>query len=94
MATVHIEHAIRDYHSWKAAFDRDPAGREASGVRRYRVSRPIDDEHYVIIELDFDTRELADAFVTKMRAIWNRVEGDLMRGPQVRVLTRLEEHSY
>ena len=54
MLTVQIEHPIRDYQAWKAAFDRDPAQRHASGVRRYRISRPLGDDLYVIIELDFD----------------------------------------
>ena len=33
MHTVQIEHPIRDFNGWKAAFDRDPARREASGVK-------------------------------------------------------------
>jgi hypothetical protein len=41
--------------AWKAAFDSDPVGREKSGVRRYRVLRPVDDPNYVMIELEFDS---------------------------------------
>ena len=55
MFTVQIEHPIRDFDGWRAAFDRDPAGREASGVRCYRIFRPVDDPKFVIIDLDFDT---------------------------------------
>ncbi len=94
MLTVQIEHAIRDYDGWKAAFDRDPAGREASGVRSYRVCRPVEDPHYVIIELDFDDREAAEAFVTAMRAIWPEVQGTLIAGPQVRIVECVEQHKY
>jgi hypothetical protein len=39
MHIVRIEHAIHDFGSWKAAFERDPAGRQESGVRRYRILR-------------------------------------------------------
>lgn len=94
MLTVQIEHAIRDYDGWKAAFDRDPAGREASGVRRYRVYRPVDDAEYVIIELDFDAREAADTFVTTMRGIWPQVEGTLVVGPKIRLVNCVEQHQY
>lgn len=94
MLTVQIEHPVPDYDGWKAAFDRDPAGREASGVRRYRVSRPVDDERYVIIELDFDAQPTAEAFVAKMRGIWQQVEGTVMTGPQVRIVACVEEHAY
>ena len=55
MFTVQIEHPICDFEGWRAAFDRDPAKREASGVRRYRNFRPVDDPKFVIIDLDFDT---------------------------------------
>lgn len=94
MLTVQIEHPIRDYKAWKTAFDRDPAQRQASGVRRYRVSRPLDDELYVVIELDFDERAAAEAFVVKMRAIWKQVEGTIIVSPQVRIVDCVEQHEY
>jgi hypothetical protein len=94
MLTVQIEHRIRDYDSWRAAFDRDPAGRQRSGVRSYRVFKPVADEHYVIIELDFDELERAEAFVNTMRGIWKQVEGTVMTGPQVRILDCIEQHNY
>ena len=81
MTTVQIEHPIRDFDGWKAAFDRDPARREASGVRRYRIFRPVDDPHFVSVDLDFDTKDAAEAFVTTMRTIWQRVEGTVMTNP-------------
>ena len=43
MPVVQIEHPIRDFETWKAAFDRDPVQREASGVTSYRIYRPVDD---------------------------------------------------
>ncbi|MEO5818178.1 MAG: hypothetical protein ABIT20_23110 [Gemmatimonadaceae bacterium] len=94
MLTVQIEHAIRDYDGWKAAFDRDPARREASGVRSYRVYRPVADPQYVIIELDFGDLEAAEAFVLAMRAIWAQVQGTLIAGPQVRIVDCVEQHEY
>jgi quinol monooxygenase YgiN len=94
MVTVQIEHPIRDYAEWKATFDRDPARREASGVRRYRVNRPIDDPRYVLVDLDFDSREAADAFVATMRSLWPKVEGTLIGGPKVRIVDCVEQHEY
>ena len=94
MFTVQIEHPIRDYASWRAAFERDPAGREAAGVRQYRVYRPVDDSNYVLVDLDFDTREVADRFVATMRGIWKQVEGTLIAGPRARVVECVDEHRY
>ena len=94
MVTVQIEHPIRDYDSWRVAFDRDPARREAAGVRRYRVYRPVGDPHYVLVDLDFDTSDGAERFVTTMRGIWQQVEGTLIEGPRARIVECIEEHSY
>jgi hypothetical protein len=51
MHILRIEHQIRDFNSWKAAFDKDPIGRQQSGVRGHRILRPIDDPNYVMLDL-------------------------------------------
>jgi hypothetical protein len=94
VVTVRIEHPIRDYASWRAAFDRDPAKRQAAGVQRYRVFRGIDDPTYVLIDLDFAAPEEADRFLTVMRRIWQQVDGTLIDGPQARIIECIEEHTY
>jgi hypothetical protein len=94
MYKVQIEHPIRDFDAWKVAFDRDPAGRQTSGVRRYDILRPVDDPNFVIIDLDFDTREVAEAFVTTIRGLWQRVEGTVMTSPRVRIVECVERHEY
>ena len=94
MLTVQIEHPVPDYERWKVAFVRDPANREASGVRRYRVYRPVDHPNVVVVELDFDDVARAESFVTTMRGIWKQVEGTVITGPQVRILECLDEHQY
>lgn len=62
MSTLHIEHAISDFDTWSAAFDRFAEVRRRAGVRAYRVQRPVDDPRYVVVDLDFDTVEAATAF--------------------------------
>lgn len=96
MITLHIEHPIRDFSTWKAAFDRDPAGRERSGVRGYRILRPIDDPNYVIIDLDFDSAGAAAAFLDVMREIWRSPEAApaLGGGPQARIVEPAEIMEY
>ena len=94
MVTVQIEHQIRDYASWRAAFDRDPAGRQSAGVRRYRVYRPLGDPNYVIVDLDFDTADAAERFVAVMRGIWQRVDGTLIDGPRARIVECVDQHAY
>ncbi|HZV51596.1 MAG TPA: hypothetical protein VFD49_17740 [Candidatus Dormibacteraeota bacterium] len=70
MTVLRIEHPVSRYEDWKRAFDSDPAGRARGGVRRYRVLRPIDDPNYVLIDLEFDQRHRAEAFLATLQRIW------------------------
>jgi hypothetical protein len=63
MATLQIEHPITDYDTWRQAFDTMAEPRRRAGVLRARVARPVDDPHYVVVHLDFDTTEEAEAFL-------------------------------
>jgi len=64
MVTLHIEHPITDFDTWTAAFARFADARQNAGVRAHRVRRPIDDERYVLIDLDFDSVQAAESFRT------------------------------
>ena len=78
MPILHIEHRVGDFDAWKQdGFDADPIGREKAGVRRYRITRPMDDPNYVMIELEFDSVQEAEEMYT---ALWN-----LWRSPLVKI---------
>ena len=97
MHILRIEHRIRDFDSWKAAFDSDPIGRQQSGVRRHRVLRPIDDPNYVMIDLDFDSSSEAEAFLAALRRdVWRsrRAAPALVGSPQVRIVEAVESKEY
>jgi hypothetical protein len=95
MSILQIEHAVRDYDAWKKAFDSDPVGREQGGVRRYRVSRPTDDPNYIVVDLEFETSEEAEAFHGALRELWGRVEGELgLETPGARILQIAEAKHY
>ena len=67
MITLRIELQVRDFDLWQAAFDRDAAGRQRHGKRRYRVFRPVDDTQCVLLDGDFDTKDEAERFLDTMR---------------------------
>lgn len=94
MVVLRIEHPVPDYEAWKQAFDADPAGRERSGVRRYRILRGVDEPNHVMIDLEFDTQEQAEALLGSMRVIWGQVQGTLIDGPQVRMADLVEATEY
>ena len=71
MATLHIEHPITDLSTWASAFDRFAGARREAGVRAERVQRPVDNPTYVVIDLDFDTTDEAEAFLHFLKTqVW------------------------
>ncbi|MEP7088567.1 MAG: hypothetical protein ABI776_00560 [Nocardioidaceae bacterium] len=62
MATLLIEHSISDFDTWHEAFGRFAARRAQGGVTRERILQPVDDPHYVLIDLEFATVEAARRF--------------------------------
>ena len=89
MATLHIEHSITDFGIWKAAFDRFAEARVKSGVRSYRILRPVDDPHYVVVDLDFETVGEAQRFLGFLQTnVWSSTQNAPALGgtPQTRIL--------
>ncbi|MGO4384802.1 hypothetical protein [Specibacter sp. RAF43] len=89
MFTLQIEHGIKDFAMWRGAYDADPLGRTASGVVAERVSRPVDDKHYVVLDLDFATAAEAQDFLDRLRAqVWSTPSASpaLAGGPRTRIV--------
>ena len=71
MATLRVELEVRDYDLWRSAFEKDAGGRVRSGARRYRIFRPVDNEHAVVLDIDFDSAPEASAFLDILRTkVW------------------------
>jgi hypothetical protein len=90
MPTLHIEHAISDFETWSAAFNRFADARRQAGVRSHRVQRPVDDPNYVLVDLDFDTTEAAEAFLDFLTTtVWAAPDNSpaLAGTPRTRILT-------
>lgn len=94
MVMLRIEHPVPNFNGWKQAFDSDPVGREKSGVRRYQILRAIDDPNLVMIDLEFDTVQQAEALLAAMRVVWGRVEGTIMTNPKARIVNIAETRTY
>jgi hypothetical protein len=89
MATLHIEHPITDFEMWAQAFEGFGEARRQAGVRSHRVQRPVDDDRYVVIDLDFDDVASAESFLGFLKAnVWSNPGSSpaLAGDPQTRVL--------
>ena len=97
MHILHIEHPIIDFDTWKANFDRFDDFREQSRVRGYRVLRPVDDGHYIIVDLEFDSTTDAEALLAGLRQHWRGLEGSAVpvdTKPHVRIAEAAETRRY
>ncbi|MCW2760001.1 MAG: hypothetical protein JWR85_202 [Marmoricola sp.] len=89
MATLLIEHAISDFATWKDAFARFAGRRKEGGVVREQVMQPVDDPHYVIVELEFTTTEEARRFQEFLETqVWSTPANSpaLVGSPRTRIV--------
>ena len=89
MITLHIEHPVSDLTTWRAAFDQFAERRRQGGVCAEWVRHPVDDDHYVLVDLDFATREQAQRFLDFLETtVWaSRDSSPALAGtPRTRVL--------
>jgi hypothetical protein len=89
MSTLRIEHPVTDLDVWRAAFGRFADRRRQGGVSAERVQQPVDDDHYVLIDLDFPTRDQAERFLGFLQAtVWASPEASpaLAGTPLTRIL--------
>ena len=90
MPVVRIEHKVASFEKWKQVFDSDPVHRKGAGVRRYQISRLQNDPDYVMIDLEFDAIDQAEAFVRTMLRIWDGPGKAVMQDPRARILEVVE----
>ena len=93
MPTLHIEHAISDLGTWLGAFNQFAEARRDAGVTTQRIHQPVDDDNYIVVQLDFDTIEAAEEFRRFLETVvWQ--SRDLSPGlagtPQARVLHEVD----
>jgi hypothetical protein len=93
MAALHIEHSITDLETWLGAFNRFADARRDAGVTAQRIHQPVDDDTYIVLQLDFETTDAAEKFKEFLESVvWQ--SRDLSPGlegtPTARVLREVE----
>ncbi len=93
MSRLHIEHAITDYNTWRETFDRFSEVRASAGVLGAQLARPVDDDRFIVIDLEFATPDAAAGFATFLEQnIWSAPENSpgLAGHPRTMVLDDVE----
>ena len=96
MLVLQIEHPVRDFETWKSAFDGGQERREVGRVRRYQVYRPVDDANYIAVDLEFDSRDEAEAFKLGLEEMWRSPQAARVLGgiPRARIVDIVESKRY
>ena len=88
MPTLLIEHSISDFDQWYDAFMRFAERRVEAGVTGERILQPVDDPHYVLIDLEFATLSEAQGFLQFLEShVWSTPANSpaLVGGPRARI---------
>jgi hypothetical protein len=93
MPLLRVQHVVPHFEAWKRAFDSDPIARQASGVRGYKIYRAVRDPNFVVIDLEFGALEEAEAFLEKLRQLWQGYGDAVMRNPEAWILETVESRS-
>ncbi len=95
MFTLHIEHPISEFGTWHAAFNSFADKRGRSGVRSHTIRQPVDDPHYVLVDLDFDTVAQAELFLDFLRTrVWaSRDNSPALAGAPITRILEVRETS-
>ncbi len=94
MYILNYWHSVADYGEWKKVFDRDPLGREASGVRRYVIEHPVGEEHMVIGHLEFDSLAEAETFSGRLQEVWDGLGGQVVSNTGQNITEVLEQRQF
>jgi hypothetical protein len=89
MTTLRIEHPISDFQVWKTAFDGFAEARANAGVLSFMIRQPVDDSQYLMLDLEFDTADRAEAFAQFPKEhVWSSAVASpgLAGTPQTRIL--------
>lgn len=90
MILLHIEHTTINFDAWKVSFDSYAELRQQSGVHCYRISRPIDNPNFAVIDLEFDSLEEAEFLLVAVQQVWQRAIGTVIKDPQWRISEIIE----
>src|SRR5579872_1052876 len=64
MGTIVVHHKVKQFASWKAAYDKHAPARQAAGLSKDHVLQSVDDPNAVTIVMDFTDLAKAKAFAS------------------------------
>lgn len=88
---VVVTHTVRDFDTWKRAFDAHQPAREAAGFLGHHVNRGVDDPNRVSVYLPAVDRKRAEAFLASDSLKMAMGEAGVTNKPEISLLTPVED---
>lgn len=93
MITITVRHKVADYEKWKVVFDRARDTRRAAGEIACRVYTRHGSPNDVLVSIDWDSLERAQAFLASMPLMSGMNEAGVREMPQIIILERRDEYA-
>jgi len=84
--TVVVTHEVKDYASWRKAYDADASNRKAAGFKVSGVYADVNNPNLVSIVGEFSNAAAADAFMANPKLKEAMEKGGVVGKPEVKVL--------
>jgi hypothetical protein len=94
---LRVEHPVIDFNAWRSSFERYDDLRQQHGVHQYTILRPVDDPHYVVIDVELGSRTHAEMLLAALQRVWGDVAGKVLPTdvrPRARILDRVGVKRY
>lgn len=91
MVTVAVRHKVKDFAQWKAVFDGAAARRREAGEQSSRVYLRHGSTDDVLVSMDWDTLEHAQAFLSSPDLMGGMEKAGVREMPQIVILTRMDK---
>ena len=89
-----VQHKVRDYDSWKPAFDDHESVRAKYGCKGHTVFRGADDPNDITILMEWESRERADEFMRDPSLAEAMQRGGVASEPRATALEQADTTRY
>ena len=89
-----VQHRVADFDSWKSAFDDHENARVAAGAKRHWIFTDADDRNDVVVVIEYDSREQAEAFLADLSLREAMAKAGVAGEPHVHFRTLAETKDY
>ncbi len=92
MVTIDVRHKVKDFAQWKKAFDAAAAARREAGETSCRVYLQHGSDDDVLVSLDWDSLERAQAFLASTELMSGMQAAGVREMPKIAILRRVDEY--